>query len=198
MPRSAPTCRTRPRCGSSPPVTPIRTPSSGSGSSVWPGSSTRHSHGAWGETEAQAILATAEATIRLSAEELAFPDLAEDMAVEAALALTEEITELDERITTLVRERDPHGIITSAPGVGAVTGAVILGRLGDAGRFSPVAVRSFSGLVPSLDASGVRQAWSTNQARRARSVGRSAYVRRALAGPPTAWSSLSASPGPGR
>jgi hypothetical protein len=170
MPRSAPTCRTRPRCGSSPPVTPIRTPSSGSGSSVWPGSSTRHSHGAWGETEAQAILATAEATIRLWAEELAFPDLAEDMAVEArlALALAEEITELDERITTLVRERDPHGIIISAPGVGAVTGAVILGRLGDAGRFRPlVAVRSFSGLVPSLDASGVRQAWSTNQARRA-------------------------------
>jgi len=118
----------------------------------------RHSHGAWGETEAKAILAAAEATIGLWAEELAFPDLAEDIAVEArlALALTGEITEVDERIATLVRERDPHGIITSAPGVGAVTGAVILGRLGDAGRFrSLAAVRGFSGLVPSLDASGV-------------------------------------------
>ena len=37
-----------------------------------------------------------------------------------------------------------------------MTGAVILGRLGDPGRFASLAaVRSFSGLVPSLDASGV-------------------------------------------
>jgi hypothetical protein len=37
-----------------------------------------------------------------------------------------------------------------------VTGAVILGRLGDAGRFRSLsAVRGLSGLVPSLDASGV-------------------------------------------
>ncbi|HEX3198122.1 MAG TPA: transposase [Propionibacteriaceae bacterium] len=116
----------------------------------------RHSHGAFGETEAKAILAAAEATLKLWTEELAFPDLAEDIAVEArlALALPEEIKEVDERITTLVHERDPHGIITSAPGVGPITGAVILGRLG--GRFrSLAAVRGFSGLVPSLDPSGV-------------------------------------------
>lgn len=56
----------------------------------------------------------------------------------------------------IVRDRDPQGLMTSAPGVGAVTGAVILGRLGDANRFSSLAaVRSFTGLVPSLDSSGV-------------------------------------------
>ena len=118
----------------------------------------RHSRGAWGEPLADAILAAAQASIDLWGEELTFPDLAEDIAVEArlALCLTEEIKELDERIAVLVRDRDPHGIITSAPGVGAVTGAVILGRLGDATRFqSLAAVRAFSGLVPSLDASGV-------------------------------------------
>ena len=118
----------------------------------------RHSRGAWGEPLADAILAAAQATTDLWGEELTFPDLAEDIAVEArlALCLTEEIKELDERIAVLVRDRDPHGIITSAPGVGAVTGAVILGRLGDATRFqSLAAVRAFSGLVPSLDASGV-------------------------------------------
>jgi len=70
--------------------------------------------------------------------------------------LTQEIKELDERIAALVAEHDPHGIITSAPGIGAITGAVILGRLGDASRFqSLAAVRAFSGLVPSLDSSGV-------------------------------------------
>lgn len=118
----------------------------------------RHSRGAWGEPLANAILAAAQASIDLWGDELAFPDLAEDIAVEARLALrlTEEIKELDERIAVLVQDRDPHAIITSAPGVGAVTGAVILGRLGDPTRFqSLAAVRAFSGLVPSLDASGV-------------------------------------------
>jgi hypothetical protein len=83
--------------------------------------------------------------------------LAEDIAVEArlALALTDEVKDVDERIAVLVRDRDPDAIIASAPGVGPVTAAVILGRLGDASRFTSLAaVRAFSGLVPSLDSSG--------------------------------------------
>lgn len=119
----------------------------------------RHSRGAFGEALADQILAAARASLELWGEDdLSFTDLAEDIAIEArlVLALTEEIKELDERIEVIVRDRDPHGIITSAPGVGAVTGAVILGRLGDASRFSSLAAaRSFSGLVPSLDSSGV-------------------------------------------
>jgi transposase len=118
----------------------------------------RHSRGAFGDELADAVLAAARATLDLWGEELSFPDLAEDIAIEArlALALTGEIKELDERIAVISRDRDPQGIITSAPGVGAITGAVLLGRLGDARRFSSLAAaRSFSGLVPSLDASGV-------------------------------------------
>ena len=118
----------------------------------------RHSRGAFGESLADAILAAARASLELWSEDLSFSDLAEDIAVEArlALALTEEIKEVDERIEVIVRDRDPHQIITSAPGVGAITGAVILGRLGDASRFqSLAAVRSFSGLVPSLNSFGV-------------------------------------------
>ncbi|WP_020499049.1 IS110 family transposase [Sciscionella marina] len=118
----------------------------------------RHSRGSWGEPEADKILAAAAATAQLWGEELAFSELADDIAVEArlALAITDEIKDVDERITVLVAERDPEGIITSAPGIGAVTGAVILGRLGNINRFSSLAaVRGFSGLVPSLDASGL-------------------------------------------
>jgi transposase len=118
----------------------------------------RHSRGAFGEAQADQILAAARASLELWDDEISFPDLAEDIAVEArlALALTAEIKELDERIAVLVSHRDPHGIITSAPGIGAITGAVILGRLGDASRFqSLAAVRAFSGLVPSLDSSGI-------------------------------------------
>ena len=118
----------------------------------------RHSHGAFGDALAEQILAAAGASLQLWQDDISFPDLAEDIAIEArlALALTEEIKELDERITVLVHDRDPDGIITSAPGVGAVTGAVILGRLGDASRFSSLAAaRAFSGLIPALNASGV-------------------------------------------
>jgi transposase len=45
--------------------------------------------------------------------------------------------------------------MTSVPGVGTITGAQILARLGDPARFQSLAgARSFSGLVPSLTASG--------------------------------------------
>ena len=45
--------------------------------------------------------------------------------------------------------------MTSAPGVARITAAAILGRLGDPTRFTSLAgVRAFTGLVPTLDASG--------------------------------------------
>ena len=118
----------------------------------------RHSRGAWGEDKASELLAAAEETLALWAGELDFDELAEDIAVEArlALSLTEEIAALDERIAVQFAEADPQGILVSVPGVGAITGAQILGRLGDPTRFRSLAgVRSFSGLVPSLDASGL-------------------------------------------
>jgi transposase len=117
----------------------------------------RHSRGAWGDAHAQALLAAAAQTLALWDGELDYAELADDIAVEARLALhlTEEVKELDERIGVLLAKLDPHGIITSAPGVAQITGAQILGRLGDPARFGSLAgVRAFSGLVPSLTASG--------------------------------------------
>jgi hypothetical protein len=69
----------------------------------------RHSRGAFGEAHADRILAAARASLHLWDDDLCFADLAEDIAVEArlALALTAEIKELDERIALLVRDRDP-------------------------------------------------------------------------------------------
>jgi transposase len=117
----------------------------------------RHSRGAWGEAKADELLRAASETLALWDGDLDYPDLAEDIALEArlALALTGETKELDERIAVLLAQVDPAGIVRSAPGIGAITGAAIVGRLGDPGRFSSLAAaRSFSGLVPSLDASG--------------------------------------------
>lgn len=119
----------------------------------------RHSRGAWGEPHADALLAAASETLELWAGgELDYPDLAEDIAIEARLALqlTEEIKELDERTAVLLKHADPAGILTSAPGVATITAAAILGRLGDPNRFTSLAgARAFTGLVPILDSSGL-------------------------------------------
>ena len=108
---------------------------------------------------AEALLAAAAETLQLWAGgELDYPDLAEDIAIEARLALhlTEEIKDLDERTALLLAQADPKAILTSAPGVAHITAAAILGRLGDPARFTSLAgVRAFTGLVPTLDASGL-------------------------------------------
>ena len=118
----------------------------------------RYSHGAWGEDHASRILAAAAETLQLWDTELSYPDLAEDIAAEArlALALSAEIRDLDTKTGALLRQLDPVGIMTSVPGVGIVNGAQILGRLGDPARFRSLGgARSFTGLLPSLTASGL-------------------------------------------
>jgi transposase len=117
----------------------------------------RYSHGAFGDQHAGRILAAAAETLKLWNGELSYPDLAEDIAVEArlALALTAEIRDLERKIAALLHQADPAGILTSVPGVGAIGAAQILARLGDPARFRSLAgARSFSGLVPALTASG--------------------------------------------
>ncbi len=118
----------------------------------------RHSHGAWGDSEASQLLEAAQQTMAVWGDEIDCGELADDIAVEARLALqlSEEIHELDQRIAVILYDRDPAGIMTSVPGVGKVNAAQILARLGDPKRFRSLAgARSFSGLVPSLNASGV-------------------------------------------
>ncbi|MCE6993287.1 transposase [Saccharothrix sp. S26] len=103
------------------------------------------------------MITAARETLRLWSEELDYPELADDIAIEARLALrlTEEIKELEDRIAALLTKADPDGILRSVPGVGPVLAAQILGRLGDPHRFTSLAaIRSFSGLVPKLDSSG--------------------------------------------
>lgn len=118
----------------------------------------RHSRGHWGDREAGLLRHAADATLALWGEDgLDFVSLSEDIAIEARLALrlTDEIKEITERIAAMYHSLDPDGIVRSAPGVGPVLAAQILGRLGDVKRFSSLAgVRSFSGLVPRQNLSG--------------------------------------------
>lgn len=86
-----------------------------------------------------------------------FTELARDIGAEARLlrALSGEIDQLDGRIAAHYRAADPAGIVASAPGLGPVLAATILGRLGDPTRFRDLAaVRSYTGLVPKINQSG--------------------------------------------
>ena len=117
----------------------------------------RYSHGAWGDAHATGLLDAAAQTLALWEEDIDYTELADDIAVEArlALAITAEIRDLEQKIAALLHHRDPAGIMTSAPGVGTITAAQILARLGNPARFRSLAgARSFTGLVPSLTASG--------------------------------------------
>jgi transposase len=116
------------------------------------------SRGAWAAERAAEILAAAATTIELWGDEFDYDELAQDIAAEArlALALSSEIATLDKRIKVLYAHADPTGIVRSAPGVGPIGAPQILGRLGDPARFANLAsVRSFSGLVPRQNDSGV-------------------------------------------
>ena len=117
----------------------------------------RYSHGAWGQAHAARLMEAAAETLTMWQEDIDYTELADDIAVEARLALqiTTEIRDLEQKIAALLHHRDPAGIMTSAPGVGLISGAQILARLGDPARFRSLAgARSFTGLVPSLTASG--------------------------------------------
>ena len=119
----------------------------------------RASRGHWREDKADEILAAADETLKLwAAGGLDFDELADDIAIEIRLikALDAEITALDDRIEALYENADPNGIIASAPGIGITLAAGILGRTGDLNRFHSLAgVRAFTGLVPTIDQSGI-------------------------------------------
>ena len=119
----------------------------------------RASRGSFREPKADQLLAAADETLLLWAGGgLDFEELADDIAIEVRQIkrLDAEITLLDDRCAHLYEERDPNGIIISAPGFATTLAAGILGRFGDLNRFDSLAgVRAFTGLVPSVDQSGI-------------------------------------------
>jgi len=119
----------------------------------------RETRKAWGERRADAVVSAAEATLELwGPTGLDWDALAADIAVEAGLALelSRQIARLDERTFDLYSEADPDRIVMTAPGVGKILAGQIRGRLGDPHRFTSLAAaRSFSGLVPRQNSSGL-------------------------------------------
>jgi hypothetical protein len=119
----------------------------------------RSSAGLWRDDKADELLAMASETLELwSGGGIDFAELAHDIASEVRVLrqLDDEIATADKRITALYDEADPKGIVRSAPGLGPVLSAAILGNAGDFNRFANLAgVRSFTGFVPKIDQSGL-------------------------------------------
>ena len=73
----------------------------------------------------------------------------------------------------------PTGSSPSAPGVGPVITAVIAGRIGDPHRFTSLAaIRAYSGLVPKVNQSGVRETQQRHHQGRRPAAARDAVHRR--------------------
>src|SRR6266536_854357 len=138
------------------------------------------SRGAWREPKADELLAAADESLELWKDGgLDLDELAADIAAEVRVArsLSAEIATLEARIAPMfgdadrrpetpddreatppTREGDDErdvGIVASLPGLDGILGAGILARFGDFDRFHSLAgIRSFTGLVPSIDQSG--------------------------------------------
>ena len=119
----------------------------------------RSSAGLWRKDKADELLAMADETLALwSGGGIDVTELAHDIASEVRVLrrLDDEIAAADKRITVLYDEADPKGIVASAPGIGPVLSAAILGNAGDFNRFANLAgVRSFTGFVRKIDQSGL-------------------------------------------
>ena len=82
--------------------------------------------------------------------------------------------QLDEEITALMHQLPQH--ITSIPGVGPVTGAIILAEIGDVHRFAtPEKLVAYAGIDPTVYQSGQFTATQTRMSKRG-----SPYLRHAL------------------
>ena len=112
-----------------------------------------------GAEVAERVLEAARSTLELWGEDgLDFDELAADIQSEAevALELCRQIKEIDRRIADLYDEVDPAHVAETVPGIGKILAAQVVARLGDVHRFSSLAaIRSFSGLVPRQNASGL-------------------------------------------
>lgn len=76
-------------------------------------------------------------------------------SLEIIATLEAQITVLDDHIRSLVAGNETVSLLKTIPGIGPVRSAVIYGEIGDITRFSgPKALASYSGLTPSIRASG--------------------------------------------
>ena len=97
------------------------------------------------------------------------------MTIELIELLESQIKDIEKQVSNFIKKSD--NVITSIPGIGDMTAAIIISEIGDINRFdNPGQVLAFAGLDPSVKQSGTFNASSTRMSKRGSSLLRYALI----------------------
>lgn len=97
------------------------------------------------------------------------------MTIELIELLESQIKDIEKQVSDFIKKSD--NVITSIPGIGVMTAAIIISEIGDINRFNnPGQVLAFAGLDPSVKQSGTFNASSTRMSKRGSSLLRYALI----------------------
>lgn len=97
------------------------------------------------------------------------------MTIELIELLESQIKDIEKQVSDFIEKSD--NVITSIPGIGYMTAAIIMSEIGDINRFNnPGQVLAFAGLDPSVRQSGTFNASSTRMSKRGSSLLRYALI----------------------
>lgn len=97
------------------------------------------------------------------------------MTIELIELLESQIKDIEKQVSEFIKKSD--NVITSIPGIGDMTAAIIISEIGDINRFNnPGQVLAFAGLDPSVKQSGTFNAASTRMSKRGSSLLRYALI----------------------
>lgn len=97
------------------------------------------------------------------------------MTIELIELLESQINDIEKQVSDFIKKSD--NVITSIPGIGDMTAAIIISEIGDINRFNnPGQVLAFAGLDPSVKQSGTFNAYSTRMSKRGSSLLRYALI----------------------
>lgn len=97
------------------------------------------------------------------------------MTIELIELLESQIKDIEKQVSDFIEKSD--NVITSIPGIGNMTAAIIISEIGDINRFNnPGQVLAFAGLDPSVKQSGTFNASSTRMSKRGSSILRYALI----------------------
>jgi len=97
------------------------------------------------------------------------------MTIELIELLESQIKDIEKQVSGFIKKSD--NVITSIPGIGDMTAAIIISEIGDINRFdNPGQVLAFAGLDPSVKQSGNFNASSTRMSKRGSSLLRYALI----------------------
>ena len=97
------------------------------------------------------------------------------MTIELIELLESQIKDIEKQVSDFIKKSD--SVITSIPGIGDMTAAIIISEIGDINRFdNPGQVLAFAGLDPSVKQSGTFNASSTRMSKRGSSLLRYALI----------------------